>query len=93
MLFFRRVVGDSMKPTLTDGQIVCVTPFLTPKVGHVVVAILNGREVVKRIATITDDWQVQLLGDNTSQSSDSRKYGTIPKRKILGVVIWPKTNR
>lgn len=93
MIFLRRVVGDSMCPTLNEGQIVWSSPFKTPKVGDVVVAVQNGREVVKRVDTITDDWQVKLLGDNPHHSTDSRQLGSIPKRNILGVVIWPNTKR
>ena len=93
MIFLRRVVGNSMYPTLKEGQIVWSSPFKTPKVGDVVIAVQKDREVIKRIESITDDWQVKLLGDNQQSSTDSRQLGSIPKRNIQGVVIWPKTNR
>ncbi len=92
MIFLRRIVGDSMLPTLKPGQIVLVSHFKTLRVGSVVVALQNSREVVKRIASITGDWQLQLLGDNQVASTDSRQLGTVPKRHVLGVVIWPNTN-
>ena len=90
MIHLRRVVGSSMLPTLKDGQLVIVSTFRSPQVGDVVVAILNKREVIKRITAISKDWHVQLLGDNSSASTDSRHHGSIPKRHILGVVIWPR---
>jgi len=93
MIFLRKVVGKSMEPTLLEGRVIIATTFKTPKVGDVVVAVQNGREVVKRISKITNDWQVTLLGDNQGHSTDSRHHGSIPKRKILGVVVWPKTAR
>lgn len=82
-----------MLPTLKKGQLVWATHFKTPKVGDVVVALQNGREVIKRIGQISDGWQVQLLGDNPAHSTDSRHLGTIPMRNITGVVIWPNIKR
>ena len=61
------------------------------KVGDVVVAILDGKEVIKRI-TSYDHGSVFLEGDNKHNSTDSRHKGAIPDRKILGVVAWPKRN-
>lgn len=82
-----------MVPTLKQGQLVWASSFKNPKVGDVVVAVQNGREVVKRVDAITDSWQVRLLGDNTQASTDSRQLGSIPKRHIQGVVFWPNTKR
>ena len=90
MISIKRVVGDSMMPTLKDGQLVVVSYFTKPRVGHVVVAIMHKREVIKRIACIHHNWQVDLRGDNPSASTDSRTHGTIPLRNIQGVVLWPR---
>ena len=79
-----------MKPTLKNGQIVVTSLFKKPKVGHVVIAIQNKREVVKRIVAIHKDWQVDLRGDNPTASTDSRTHGTVPLRCVQGVVIWPR---
>lgn len=80
-----------MSPTLKHGQYVLVSGLATPKTGDVVVAVQNKKEVVKRIHAIHDDWTIELRGDNKEESIDSRDYGTITKRKVQGVVIWPKT--
>lgn len=90
MISIRRVVGNSMLPTLKNGQLVGISSFKKPKVGDVVMAVQNKREVIKRIASIHHNWQVELRGDNTAASTDSRLHGTISMRNVQGVVVWPR---
>lgn len=90
MIYFRRVVGNSMYPTLQHGQIVCVHQLRNFKEGQVVVAYVKGREVIKRITRISGN-QVYLEGDNPESSTDSRSYGPIIDTHIDGVVFWPRT--
>lgn len=90
MVFLRRIVGDSMKPTLHHGQFVVVRHARHFEPGQVVVAFMNGREVIKRIQKI-EHHNVYLVGDNVSESSDSRKYGAVSDIDIFGIVWWPKT--
>ncbi len=92
MIFFRRVVGDSMKPTLRPGQIVWAHEVRQFRAGQVVIAFVDGREVIKRIESI-ENGQVYLVGDNPEYSTDSREYGSIPDTKIEGVVFWPRVTR
>lgn len=89
MIFFRRIVGASMLPTLSDGQIVIAHQIRNFKVGQVVIAHVNGREVVKRITKIKNG-SVYLLGDNEKHSTDSRTFGYISDVNIQGIVFWPK---
>ncbi len=89
MIFFRRVVGNSMHPTLREGQIVAAHMMRNFKVGQVVIAFIDTREVVKRIAKIENNGRIYLQGDNESESTDSREYGYISDSKIEGVVFWP----
>jgi phage repressor protein C with HTH and peptisase S24 domain len=90
MIQLRRVVGDSMLPAYKNGQLVIASYFHKPKVGYVVVAVQNGREVLKRVVAIDSNHMVELIGDNKLHSTDSRHYGKVPIRKVLGVVVWPK---
>ena len=92
MLFFRRVVGDSMKPTLRNGQIVVAHHVRDFKPGQVVVAHVGTKEVVKRISRI-ERGQIFLEGDNKNHSTDSREYGSVVDTKIEGTIIWPRVNR
>jgi len=79
-----------MAPTLKHGQIILGWHSRTFKPGQVVVAYVQGQEVVKRIKS-TNGGTVRLEGDNSKSSTDSRDYGSIPDTKIEGVVIWPRT--
>lgn len=79
-----------MKPTLTHGQLVIVSGFRDPKVGDVVVAIQNRKEVIKRVVGIKENWMLDLRGDNYAESIDSRDYGPVTMRQIQGVVVWPR---
>lgn len=83
MIFFRRVVGGSMMPTLRHGQSVVFVSRRDYKIGEVVCAVVDSREVVKRIVRC-DGQRVYLCGDNTGHSTDSRHYGAIDKGAILG---------
>lgn len=87
-MLIRRVVGRSMEPSLYDGRFVLARKK-PPRVGDVVVALQNGREVVKRISSVQDDHYI-LLGDNGAHSTDSRTLGGVDRQNIRGVVVWPR---
>lgn len=92
VIFLMRVVGKSMEPTLNDGQYVLASsiPFLwsPPKIGDVVVARHNGvsKDLIKRIGRIKDK-RYYLLGDNRKMSTDSRRFGWVDEKRIIGKVI------
>jgi type IV secretory pathway protease TraF len=75
-----------MLPVLTPGSIIFAVRK-KPHIGHIVLAIVDGREVVKRIAAMSAEG-VTLQGDNTLHSTDSRKYGSVSKKHIKAVVIF-----
>ncbi len=85
----RRVEGDSMAPTLTDGQLVIGRQTRELVAGDVVIISHNGLEKIKRIEHHEGDL-VYLLGDNPAASTDSRTLGWLPAKTILAKVIWPK---
>jgi nickel-type superoxide dismutase maturation protease len=92
MIFLRRVVGDSMKPTLRNGQAILVHSGRNFRRGQVVVAHVGSREVVKRIERV-ENGRIFLQGDNPGESTDSRGYGSIIDTSITGIVIWPRVTR
>jgi nickel-type superoxide dismutase maturation protease len=92
MIFLRRVVGDSMKPTLRNGQAILVHNGRNFRRGQVVVAHVGSREVVKRIQRV-ENGRIFLQGDNADESTDSREYGSIIDTSIAGIVIWPRVTR
>lgn len=79
-----------MFPAYKNKQIIIVSPLVTPKVGSVAIAVMGGREVLKRIAAIHKNHMYELLGDNQNESTDSRQHGPVPRTSILSVVVWPK---
>ena len=82
-------MGKSMLPTLRPGQVVFAWHSRNFKPGQVVIAFVDGREVIKRISRI-DNGQVYLQGDNTDPKSGSQSYGPLPDTKVEAVVVFPR---
>lgn len=74
-----------MSPALTAGDIVLVVRR-RPRVGDMVLALAEGREVVKRVETIKYG-TYYIVGDNRDASTDSRHYGPVKRSAILGTVM------
>ena len=62
--FFVRVVGDSMAPGISDGDILVVDKSLTPEALTVILAIVDGEFTVKRFSR--ERGRIVLLPDNPS---------------------------
>jgi nickel-type superoxide dismutase maturation protease len=84
-----RVEGDSMLPLLEDGDEVLVNEGAKIEVGDIVIARHPHHkdiEMVKRVAGIYDKKFYSLLGDNPPESSDSRHFGLVEGKLIIGKV-------
>lgn len=84
-----------MEPAIGPGQIVVVNRLAfrihAPEAGDVVVAhhpLRPDQVVVKRLTGDTGDGRYILRGDNSDRSLDSRHYGAISPRHILGRVVF-----
>jgi len=79
-----------MSPTLKDDQIILVNRlaylFEEPHEKDIIAARINGKVLIKRITKIKDK-KFFLSGDNKDDSFDSRKFGMIAKKDIIGKVI------
>ena len=82
-----------MLPLLQPGDRVLVNQGAyrskLPEVGDLVVAYHPDRPqllLVKRVAAVLDDGRCVLMGDNPDRSTDSRSFGAVSVRKILGRV-------
>jgi len=89
MIALRKVRGNSMKPSFRDGQVVLMTTNRSFKIDDVVIAYVQGREVLKRVKGIRVG-SIYLTGDNEPESTDSRQYGWIKDTSVIGVVLWPR---
>ncbi len=90
-----RVVGESMEPTLAEGQYVLYEPGAVAAVGDVVVASHPSQsiEIVKRVASVDPVGVVELASDNEAAGTDSRSFGRIDVDRVIGRVTisleWP----
>ncbi|MDP2641311.1 MAG: nickel-type superoxide dismutase maturation protease [Candidatus Yanofskybacteria bacterium] len=91
MFSYFHVQGQSMEPFCREGDFVLVNrmSYLLshPCVGDVVVFSDPARKdflLVKRVARISRGGLVWVEGDNTQGSYDSRTFGWIPRKAILG---------
>lgn len=76
-----------MLPTLKPGQDVLVWCwFYIPKVGDIVAFKKQGKDMIKRIQK-ADDRRIFVMGDNEKESADSRSFGWVDKRNIIGKLI------
>ncbi len=94
------VVGDSMEPTLVQGDRVLVDRWScsrrSPRVGEVIlVRTDDGAIVVKRVARAPRHApggltrpSVWVLGDNPGASRDSRHFGAVPIDRVAGRLAW-----
>ena len=91
-LQLRSIRGDSMLPTLRQGQLVLFASGRAAKVGDIVMVRHNGVEKIKRVARL-EGGRVYLLGDNPDASTDSRHFGWLGIEVIRGVLLWPRIRR
>ena len=82
-----------MYPTLGDGERVVVATSAyreaSPVVGDIVLArhpFVRDMWMIKRIVGVAEDGRYVLHGDNALESSDSRSFGPVALRNILGRV-------
>ena len=84
------VQGDSMLPGLKDGDLVLVNPYAAPQIDDIVLArhpFKRSVQIIKRIKEISPEGRYFLVGDNADESTDSRSFGAIPAKDILGKVV------
>lgn len=93
------VEGGSMSPTLLPGDWLAVESLTyawrPPRAGELVLAVDPrdaGRELIKRAYPDASGRFVHLLGDADGRTSDSRRFGPLPRAAIRWRVVaryWP----
>ena len=88
-----RVTGDSMSPALVPGQEVLADPRAyrarLPVPGDIIVVRHPYRtdlRLIKRVSHVDEDGLCFLEGDNPTESTDSRSFGSVGEENILGRV-------
>ena len=86
MLRLIKVVGDSMLPTLSDGDILIIKKARSIRPGFVIVVDHPslGR-IVKRVAEVSPEG-VRLTGDNPASTS-AAEMGLVPSQSVNGKVV------
>lgn len=87
-----RVSGESMRPTLSPGDLLLIRYRAQPRVGRLAVVRLPGRGLgVKRVTRREPEgWWVER--DNPAAGVDSWLVGAIPDGDVVAVVVcrlWP----
>ena len=79
-----------MEPEFQDDDTVLVNRlsyfFKKPKIGDVVV-LKKEKYIIKRIKKVKDD-KVFVEGDNKKESIDSRGFGWVDRKRIVGKVVY-----
>lgn len=92
LFLVRRIMGDSMAPTLQPGVIVFGVRPSRVRPGDVVIVRHDNIDKIKRVKEVQEN-KVFLIGDNSSQSTDSRDFGWLEVGAVLARVVWPKRVR
>lgn len=96
LLFFigkRRAVlveGDSMLPTLKSGDAILIDADAKIAVGDIIFAkhpFKKSVKLLKRIEEIDQNGNYFLVGDNPSESTDSRTFGALSPKHLLGKAV------
>jgi nickel-type superoxide dismutase maturation protease len=91
-----RVAGESMLPTLRDGDVLLVRGGARVRAGRLVILRLpDGTIAVKRAThRVAEGWWVER--DNPAAGVDSWQVGAVGEADVLGMVfarIWPWRGR
>ncbi|MBV9579147.1 MAG: S26 family signal peptidase [Chloroflexi bacterium] len=86
-----RVLDTSMQPALRPGDRVLVLTWLPPRTADLVVFLdpeAQRTPLIKRVEALTNQGEVIVKGDNPNVSRDSRHFGPVPRRLIIGRAVY-----
>ncbi|MDE1834388.1 MAG: hypothetical protein KGH64_03565 [Candidatus Micrarchaeota archaeon] len=84
-----RVAERSMEPTIGQGSYILVSSWYSkPKTNDIIVlrSPESARILVKRVRSVRSG-KLFVVGDNKKESRDSRRFGYVDIRLLLGKVI------
>jgi len=90
MILLRRINGNSMHPTLRDGDYIVAHNYFFKKlsIGDIVIVdhAIYG-EIIKRVSHIDDADNLWLVGDGADTLS-TQKMGAIPRSALAARILW-----
>ncbi len=92
LFLLRRVMGDSMLPTLRPGMVVVGVRPREVQAGDIVIFRHNKLDKIKRVKDIRPN-EIFLTGDNYLHSTDSRSFGWLDLSLVIAKVVWPRRPR
>lgn len=83
------VTGKSMEPTLVEGQLLSCNKsrkaIRNIKIGDIIVCKHDSKLIIKRVTRLFEKAYF-VVGDNKAHSTDSRAYGAISRKDVIGVI-------
>ena len=80
-----------MSPTLEPGDRLLAAAGVSIRENDIV-ALTDPRQpdrtLVKRVAALLADGRIDVRGDRADHSTDSRDFGPVERRHLLGRVLW-----
>ena len=84
-----RVEGTSMSPALNDGDAVLIKKQAIAAAGDIVLIrhpYKTSVKIIKRLDGFDENGSMILEGDNPAESTDSRTFGAVPIKCLIGRV-------
>ena len=78
-----------MLPSLKNGDVVLINPKAKLEQGDIVLAnhpYKKSVKILKRVKEFTENGDLFLIGENADESTDSRIFGTVPLKCLIGKV-------
>jgi len=93
MIQILKVTGESLSPFFLEGDFVVVSkiPFVLRKIkaGDIVVFRHPGYgTMIKKVERISPDGEEIYVVGTHPESTDSRQFGPLQRRQLIGKVIW-----
>ena len=84
------VAGDSMRPALLPGDRLLVWRWGRLQVGDLLALRdpRSGQLIVKRLQARASGGALSVAGDNSDQSTDSRHFGPVSNKSVVGRVVY-----
>ena len=76
-----------MLPTLKDGEAVLINRRAKARAGDIILAnhpFKKSVKILKRVRNFTEQGDLFLVGDNPAESTDSRTFGAVPLKYLIG---------